>query len=297
MSSLARIAAVLAFTTVADPGLAFAQAQERAIYVSVLDKAGAPLTSLAAADFIVREDGIQREVLTAVPTTDPRRIAVVVDTSQAMEPHISDLRNALRGFFKSMQGKHEIALFGFGERPTLLADYTRDHARLEAAVGRVFAQSGSGAYLLDAIIEVSQGLRKREGARSAIVVITAEGPELSERYHRAVLDELQAADATLHSLVLTRRRASLLNDAAREREFALAKGAQLTGGRHEEVLTSMALPGRLQALAVELKNQYRVVYARPDTLIRPEKAEVSVNRSDVVVRAPRASRKDWPTQP
>lgn len=295
MSSLARLAVGLAFTIVAHPGLALAQSQERTVYASVLDRAGAPLTALSAADFIVREDSVQREVLTAGLATDPLRIAVLVDTSQAMEPHISDLRNALKGFFNSMQGKHEIALFGFGERPTLLADYTRDAARLEAAVGRVFSQSGSGAYLLDAIIEASKGLQTRESPRSAIVVITAEGPEFSDRDYQTVLDELQAADATLHSLVLTRRRARLLNEADRQREFAIANGARLTGGRREDLLTSVALTSRLQALATELKNQYRVVYARPNTLIDPEKVELKVDRPGVIVRAPRVPRKNWTT--
>jgi Ca-activated chloride channel homolog len=295
MSFFARLAVGLAFATVAHPGLALAQSRERTVYASVLDRSGAPLTSLNAADFSVRENDVPREVLTATLATDPLRIAVLVDTSQAMAPHISDLRNALRGFFTAMQGKHEIALFSFGERPTLLADYTRDASRLDAAIGRVFSQSGSGAYLLDAIIEVSKGLRAREGTRSAILVITAEGPEFSHRDHSTVLDALQEADATLHSLVLTRRRARLQNDAAREREFTMANGAWLTGGRREDLLTSMALTSRLQELAAELKNQYRIVYARPNTLVPPEKVEVSVDRTGATVRAPRVPRKDSTT--
>ena len=189
-----------------------------------------------------------------------------------------------------MRGKHEIALFGFGERPTLLADYTRDPSRLEAGVGRLFAQSGSAAYVLDAIIEVSRGLRKREDMRSAIVVITAEGPEFSERYHETVLDELRESGTTLHSFVLARPGRPLLSDGAREREFTLAIGARRTGGRREDLLTSMALTGRLHDLGAELNNQYRVVYARPATLIAPERVDVSVNRPGVTVRAPRAPR-------
>ena len=292
MSLLARLALMLVFAILAYPGLARAQTQEGAIYASVLDRSGTPLPALTVADFIVREDGVQREVLAVGPATDPLRIAVLVDTSQATAPHIGDLRNALRGFFAALRGKHDIALFGFGDRPTLLADFTRDAARLEEGVGRVFSQSGSGAYLLDAIIEVSQRLRTRESPRSAIVVMTAEGPELSYRdHHRLVLDALQAADTTLHSFVLTRHRVRPLTEAARQREFALSNGAQLTGGRREDVLTSMALRPRLESLAAELTNQYRVVYSRPDSLVGPERLQIRVNRSDVIVRAPRVPRR------
>jgi len=291
MSSLSRVAVLLAFTSLVHPALARAQSQERTIYASVLDRSGAPLTGLTAADFGVREDGLQREVLTARPATDPIRIAVLVDTSRAMEPYIKDLRNGLTAFFHSMEGRGEIALYGFGERPTRLVDYTRDMARLEAGIGRVFSESMSASYLLDAIIEVSRDLHGRDGVRSAIVVVTAEGPEFSHRDYRTVLDEVKAAGPTLHSLVLTRRSFNPFNDGAREREFTIANGAELTGGRREDLFTSTALPGRLEALADELKNQYELVYARPRTLIGAEKVEVSVNRTDATVRAPRMSTK------
>jgi Ca-activated chloride channel family protein len=287
MSILKRVSMAILVIALIHPGLASAQTEERIIYASVVDQAGAPVTALTASDFIVREEGVPREILRVAPAADALRIAVLIDTSQAMEPYVSDLRRALRGFINRMAGEHELALVAFGERPTVLVDYTRDPGRLEAGIDRVFAQSGSGAYLLDAIVEVSRGLLEREGTRSAIVVITAEGPEFSERYHRAVLDELRRTDATLQAFVLTRPGASFLNSAARERDITLAEGASVTGGQREDLLTSMSLGTKLQELAARLENQYRVVYARPGGLIPPEAVEVSVSRPGVTVRAPR----------
>ena len=46
----------------------------------------------------------------------------------------------------------------------------------------------------------------------------------------------------------------------------------------------MALSGALTRLADELTNQYRITYGRPDTLIPPEKIEVSVRRPGLTVR-------------
>ena len=287
MSAFTRVVSgmtVLA-AVVAAPGLAAAQA-ERSVYASVLDKGGAPVTALTARDFIVREDGVEREVLRAARADEPLQIAVLVDTSQAVERYIPDLRRALTTFFREMAGEHELALIGFGERPAVLAQYTRDLARLEAGVGLLFARRGSGAYALDAIVDASRALRGREGARHAIVVITTEGPEFSERYHQQVLDEL-GSRAMLHSFILSRR-GGFLDEGRRQREITLAEGASETGGRREHLLTSMALEGRLHDLAVELKNQYRVDYARPSALIPPEKIDVDVRRSGVTVRAPRA---------
>ncbi|MGH9331843.1 MAG: VWA domain-containing protein [Vicinamibacterales bacterium] len=294
---MAPVLMALAVTTVVLPSPASAQREERSIYASVLDQSGAPVKALAASDFIVRENGVQREILEVKRATDPLQIAVLVDTSEAITPHLNDLRIALRSFFRKVPGTHEIALYEFGERPALLADYSRDLARHEAAVGRLFARSGSGAYLLDAIVEATRGLRRREGLRPVIVVITAEGPEFSDRYHRTVLDDLRLAGATLHSFVFDEPATPLFDDAAWEREFTLAKGARNTGGRRENLLTSMALAGRLRDLAAELRNQYQVVYARPESLIPPDTVEVSIKPSGLTVRAAQAwTSEGWRSQ-
>jgi VWFA-related protein len=261
--------------------------ESHAVYASVLNKEGAPVTSLQAADFVVREGGVEREVVRASTASEPMRIAVLVDTSRAMEPYIADVRRGLRSFFREMQGQDQIALFEFGDRATRLVDYTSDPARLEAGIGRIFSRSHSGAYALDAITDAARDFRARESARSVIVVITAQGPEFSNRYHQKVLDDVKAANATLHSLVLTRNRVPVFNSGIREREITLSNGADLTGGRREDLLTSMALEERLADLARELKSQYQIVYARPDTLIPPDKIEVAVRQPRLMVRAPR----------
>ena len=45
-----------------------------------------------------------------------------------------------------------------------------------------------------------------------------------------------------------------------------------------DILTSMSFPDRLNMLAIQLMNQYRVVYARPESIIPPDKFAVSVTR-------------------
>ena len=264
--------------------------QEHAVYASVLTREGVPVTTLSTADFIVREGGLEREVTKVSPALEPMRIAVLVDTSQAMEPSINDVRHALRGFFREMQGNADIALFEFGTRPMRLVDYTRDPARLEAGIGRLFSHRDSGSYVLDAIVDASRDFRAHEAARPVIVVISGQGPEFSQRFHQNVLDELRASHATLHSLVVTRRRVRMFADGVRERELTLSEGATLTGGRREDLLTSMALAGKLSDLARELKTQYRVAYARPEMLIGADALRVTVREPQLIVRASRVPR-------
>ncbi len=59
----------------------------RDVYVSVVDNKGVAVKGLTAADFAIREDDISREVLRAVPATEPLDIVLLVDDSQARARH------------------------------------------------------------------------------------------------------------------------------------------------------------------------------------------------------------------
>ena len=256
-----------------------AQSAERVLYVSVWDEATrAPVTGLETDAFNVREDGARREVLRVTPATSPMSVAILVDNSQAATPTIADLRKALGAFVKSLDGIGPVAIIGVADRPTVLRDYTTDQKQLLDGVNRVFALPGSGATLLDAIVEVSQGLAKRETDRAAMVVVTGEHREYSNRHYQDVLEGLAKGGAMMHALVLTGPGGTALNDEARNRASVLDLGPKASGGTRTDVLTSQAFEVKLQELAAILKSQHRVVYARPQTLIPPQKIEVSATK-------------------
>ncbi len=287
MTLLARLIFALAALLFVRPAPLHAQAEEWTVYASVLDRAGTPVLGLSAEDFVVRENGVVREILRASPATDSLRVAVLIDTSQEMRNELIDLRQSLRAFVNEMNRRHEVSLIAFGGPPTVLIDYTTDIKRLETGISRLFTRPGTGSYLLSAIIDTSRALRKRRDLRRVIVVVTTQGPEFSEISYQTVLEYVRESGAPMHSYVLRKEGVSPTDPAAQEVELTLAVGTRMTGGRREDLLSAMAMTPRLQSLAVELNNQYQVVYARPKMLIPPNTIEVGVRRPDVVVRAPR----------
>jgi hypothetical protein len=263
-----------------------AQAIQRAMYVSALTDDGAPIPDLGPSDFIVREDKMAREVLKVEPALDPMQIAILVDTSQGARDDISYMRTALPAFIRTLttgEVRNEVAIIAIGERPTVLTNYTFSQVELKKGVDRIWSMRGSGAYLLDGIIEVCQGFKKREAQRPVIVAILSEGPELSNRHYDQVLEPLRAGGAAFHAITMGRPSTSL-SDEARNRNMVLDEGPRNTGGRREELLTSQALASKLTQLADELTHQYKITYARPQSLIPPERVTVSGARAGVIAR-------------
>jgi hypothetical protein len=278
----ALLVAALALTW---PGRLAAQAAQKAMYVSVVNDAGAPVMDLGTADFIIREDNVAREVLRVEPASDPMQIAVLVDNSSAARDNISHMRQALPPFVAALtEGpagqQNEVSIIAIGERPTVLADYSTSRTALQKGIDRIWALHDTGAYLLDGIPEVCQGFKKREAARPVIVAIAAEGAELSSRHPDQVLTPLRESGATLHVISLGTP-PSGVGDDVQYLNRVVDEGSRTTGGTHTQLLTSTALANRLQQLANVLTHSYRVVYAHPDSLIPPQRVTVAARRSDV----------------
>jgi hypothetical protein len=178
-----------------------------------------------------------------------------------------------------------VALVTFGERSTLVVNYTRDRKQLKNGVQRIFARQGSGAEFLEALSDVSRGLAKRAPERPVIVSVMTEGVEYGTLTYQTVLDRLFESGAQFHALVLGEVQANPTEDEIRNRNIVLDQGTRGTGGRRAQLLSSIAIGPTLKELAVELQNQWVITYSRPESLIPPERVQVEAKRPGLTVRA------------
>src|SRR5205823_4088742 len=144
---------------------------------------------------------------------------LLVDTSQGARNDIQFMRSALPDFLAALTNptesgaRNEVAIIGFGERPTVFTEYTSSLSELKRGIGRIWSQPGSGAYFLDAVYETTQAFKKREAKRPVMVALVQEGGELSYRQYDQVLDALHQADAPLYAVMFGTPSASLTDEA------------------------------------------------------------------------------------
>ena len=257
--------------------------RERTLFVSAVNSSGEPVEGLGPDAFMVREDGVRREVLRVSPATEPIDVALLIDNSTAAADEITFLRSSLSKFVQIMATGNKIAVITIADRPTIKVDYTDDAVRLKEAASSLFSTPQSGMTLLDGIFETVKGLERRETPRAVIVPVITDGVEFTNRYSRDVVAALERVDAALHAVTIGQF--SYREDQGiRERSFLLSNGPAKSGGQQITLLSPQGLDQAMQRLARELSSQYKVIYGRPQSLIPPERTEVSSAKTGVTMR-------------
>jgi len=151
---------------------------------------------------------------------------------------------------------------------------------------RIAPQGGST--LLEAIVEAGEHLKKTEGERRAMVVVSALGPEFSSRDRFQVIEKVLGSGLELFSAVLIEEGAGADREMRLNYEQTLSELTAKTGGLLERLLSSLAVDSALKKIALDLASRYRISYATlPE--IKQRKIEVKVARPGVRVRVGRSS--------
>lgn len=257
--------------------------RERTMFVSAVDQKGEPVEGLGPDDFVIREDGAAREVLRASHAIEPIDIALLVDNSATTDSVMPRVREGITAFIKAMSKGNQIAIVTLADRPTILVDYTSNTQRLLDSVGLLWPRTHAGSTLMDALFEVSRGLERRDAPRAVIIPVITDGSDFVYRQYEQVMPEVKKGGAAIHAVTIGNF-SSTNTDELRNRARVLAEGTKVSGGQRVNLLTPMGVQQTLERLGRELSGQYKVVYGRPDSLIPPEKIEVSAKRPGLTMR-------------
>lgn len=291
--SVLAMAGVLVSATVTPRVVSAAQAKGRTrdVYVTITDKAGLPAKDIAITDFTIREDNQAREVLAVAPAKTPMRIALLIDNSQATRPLINELRSGMTGFINAIfkaSPESTMSVSTFGDRPTLVQDFTNAAPILARAAQKTFPITGAGAYMTDAVLDAATALRKDPAPRQVIIVFVDEsGAEFSNTGRQQVMDALRFSNASLWVLAMQDSATNMTSTEARDRSSVIGEGTAQSGGATLALMNRLALQSKLAELAGALTSQWQITYSRPDQTVPPKKLDIQLARKDLKIQAPR----------
>jgi Ca-activated chloride channel homolog len=278
---------VLASVSAAAPAAPFA-AVMRTIYVTVVDKDGAKVPDLTAADFTIKESGKTAEIVKVEPATGKIRMALMIEERLAPDGAV---RQGLFEFIKRMQPMAEISVISVGLRNTIVVDYTQSGDALVGALNQLSLNPQPTSNLMEGFLEIGRAIEKQRPERPVIVAVAFSGGQAGGASANEVLSQLRQSGAGLYSVTLGNAQGAgvgKLGEMGDEagREQVLGDGAKQTGARRIEVVSTNQVQKALQQLADDLSSQYVIKYALPEGTKMDKRISVSLNKKGLTMRAP-----------
>ena len=200
----------------------------RTVLATVVDSRGRPVVDIEADDFVVRETGQLRDVLSVRVADYP--LAIVLDNGQGAGSDLEAIRRAAARFIARV-GRRPVAL-ALSDPPGLIATFEDERAIVLQRLEKATASSSSEG-LFQAIVTAARALQETGSPFSAIVVVSA--APLSS-VPAEVLTPILESGAAVHVVV--------------HRESSGAPGG--TPGQSSEAL---------RALSDETHGQFMTIYA------------------------------------
>lgn len=191
--------------------------------VTVRDKHGKIVSTLAKEDFTLQEDGRAQTIkFFSRDTNSPLTIGLLVDTSHSQASVLDAERNASRSFLDQMlvHPTDKAFVIHFDRQVELLEDITSSKEKLQAAIELLTTPGEhtsndpndpsnapdapdpkrSGKQLYDAVYLASNELMKKQTGRKAIIILSDGGDRGSKTYLESAIEAGQRSDTVIYSI-------------------------------------------------------------------------------------------------
>jgi hypothetical protein len=214
-------------------------------------------------------------------------VAILVDTSapQATTFRLNVVK-AVSGFVRQLPEGARYSIWATGDRPVEVVAVTDDRGRALPALRKVMPQGGN--VLLDALMEVSEKLKEREGERTMMVVVTGVGIGFANQSRNAVVEDVRKRRVPVMAVQYEERGASDIQAAGEgqvtQHDYDYVLSNLSKGWVYERPLSAMGVETALDKVAAALAGSYRATYLTPETG-KVDKLDVQVARPGVKVQA------------
>jgi von Willebrand factor type A domain len=255
-------------------------AEIRTVTVSITDSEGRAPDSLTPEEVAVLENGVARDIARVERDTRPLSVAILVDSSQEIQSaYRLYLIDAIGALIAQLPEGARYSLWTTGDRPRRLLGLTEDKGAATKALKRVVPSGGNT--MLDALVEASEELRKREGDRTAVLAVTARTIDFSSRdRYRAVQEAQKNADLFLFVAI---EEGTAPFESRTDYDYVIDKLTRLSGGSAERPLSAMGARKAILKVGAGLQSPWRVGYATVPE-IKERRIEVQISRPGFAVR-------------
>jgi Ca-activated chloride channel family protein len=270
------------------------------VFVTVTDRDGRLVTTLAQDKFEVRDEGKPQPITQFDNTPQPIRLIVMLDVSGSMEGNLPLLRGAGAQLFGRLL-KDDVARVGtFGREVTISPSFTHDADALLAALPTSIPPDSPTPLWL-AMDQALGGFG--EGDTRKVILVLSDGKDTGSMTFRrhpvsqgGVIDRARQEDVMIYAIGLRSRgsrsmppamgrgglQAMMMQDLP---DPGLARVAEETGGGYTEIRFGQDLGAAFSAVADELHTQYLLSFAPPKRDGKAHDIDVRVNQGGLKPRA------------
>jgi Ca-activated chloride channel family protein len=249
------------------------------VFVTVTDRDGRLVTTLARDNFEVRDDGKPQPITQFDNTPQPVGLIVMLDVSGSMEGNLPLLRAAGEQLFARLRPDDVARVGAFGHDVSISSSFTREPGALIAALPATIAPDAPTP-LWRAIDQALDAFKELDERRKVILVLS-DGKDSGPMSFRqrpvsqaGVIDRARREDVMIYAVGMRSRgtrsmqpgtgpgglQAMLLADLP---DPGLARVAEETGGGYTEIRFGQDLGAAFAGVADELHTQYLLGFAPP----------------------------------
>jgi Ca-activated chloride channel homolog len=274
------------------------------VFVTVTDRSGRLVTSLAQNDFEVRDEGKPQPITQFDNTPQPVRLIVMLDVSGSMSGNLPLLRDACAQLFSRFRPDDVARVGSFGYDVTISPAFTHDVGELRSEVPTSIAPDAPTP-LWRGIDQALDAFKKTEdqGEKRPVILVLSDGKDTGPISFRQrpvsqaeIIERARREDVMIFAVGMRSRsarppapgigpgglQAMLMADLP---DPGLARVAEETGGGYIEIRLGQDLAAAFAEVADELHSQYLLGFAPTRRDGKVHDLSVRLNQSGLKSRA------------
>lgn len=245
--------------------------QQIQLYATIVDGAGAPVTTLKADDVRVLENGVEAKVVKVEPITWTTKVQLLIDNGSGLGAgNLSQLRNGIRGFIEALPMGVEVTLVTTSPQPRFVVRATTDREAQLAGIDKVAPDSGAGRFI-ESLNEALQRIERDKSDFYPVIVslgTTSGDARVLDRDVNQINERLEKRPTTVHVVILSGG-AATASGGYIQQEVGMSV-TKYTRGRYEAINASSRIATLLPEIGAQIAKgtqgqgqQFRITADRP----------------------------------